>query len=102
MNKPILAVIGTGLFSILAWVSCTGSVLWVAVSFLIYLVKDIPFNWWSVWSVAISYSVVICGCIGLALFSMKEQKKERPVKKSAFQQRLDEMQRIQNEKLNNH
>lgn len=105
MNKSIL-FIGAGLLSIITWILCVSSLLWVVVSFLIYLVKDIPFNWCSVWSVAIIYSIVIFGHIGLALFSMKELNKklknEKPVKKSAFQQKLEEMQKIQNEKLNNH
>lgn len=37
--------------------------LWAAIEFVIYLVKDIPFNWWSVWIILICLGVYIITAI---------------------------------------
>ncbi len=88
----------------LAYLGATVSCIWAMVEFILYLVKDKPFNWWSIWS------ILICSCAAIALFiigavmSTKTKynvRKSAPItdaifKKSRFQDRLEEMERQRN------
>lgn len=57
--------------SILALLASVASI-WAIVEFILYLVKDDPFNWWSVISVAVLYVLIIV----LQMMNVKEIMKE--------------------------
>jgi ABC-type tungstate transport system substrate-binding protein len=89
------------LLTIISSIAFAVGSIWVIVSFLIYLVKDNPFSWASLW-------FTISSLIGCFLFlildiiiQVKNKKKEPEATgttfkgKSKFQQRLEEAQRIQ-------
>lgn len=82
--------------------SVTG--VWAIVAFILYLVKDIPFNWWSVWAFVISLIMIPIAYVFTIVAAANERKeavakmsKNRTSagKKSRFQQRLEEMQKQQ-------
>ena len=81
----ILAFFGSGL-----------SFLWSAIEFLIYLFKDLKFNWESVWSF-IWCIVLVFVFLFLDVVSTVDsvgtttRQNIPPKKKSAFQERLDRM-----------
>ncbi len=57
----------TGLYFILAAICgilLTGFGIWAIVEFILYLVKDNPFNWWSLW-------LTIAAVIGELFFMVK-------------------------------
>lgn len=54
--------------TILSYISIGICSIWTIVSFLIYLVKDIPFNWWSLWSIIISIVVMTVSIILTVVF----------------------------------
>jgi|SRR6188508_176488 len=56
------------IITILSYISIGICSIWSIVSFLIYLVKDIPFNWWSLWSIIISIVVMIVSLVLTAVF----------------------------------
>jgi len=72
-------------------------VFWSLIEFILYLVKDKPFNWDSIYTIAWCIVIVILFFI-LGTFSeaKEEQDNKRmdkfyPKKKSNFQERLDRM-----------
>lgn len=74
------------------------SLVWAVIEFILYLVKDKPFNWWSVWVFFTSVALAITSFLLLIFVVAKDKRKEfnthldnlqeRP--KSKFRQRLDE------------
>jgi undecaprenyl pyrophosphate phosphatase UppP len=48
------------LIKILSILTINVSAIWAVVSFLIYLVKDKEFNWWSIWLIIIGFVVFFC------------------------------------------
>lgn len=80
------------LLAVLAKIGCGLSCLWAIISFLIYLVKNQPFDWWSVWSIGINL-VGMFLFIFLGLMSSwaeaRKQAKEEASKPSKWQQRID-------------
>lgn len=97
-RKIILSSVLTRAF--LIFVAAVSSI-WVVVEFLIYLAKDVEFNWWSL--VAFLSSTVLMVVITLCLLiyeayrnqvlkdSIKQYNINKPYKKSKFQERLDKM-----------
>lgn len=55
-----MKVLLTGVLAFIAYFGSVVSCVWAIVEFILYLVKDKIFNWWSVWSILL--------CAGLALF----------------------------------
>jgi predicted membrane channel-forming protein YqfA (hemolysin III family) len=84
---------------ILTGISYLGSVIsciWALIEFIIYLVKDTQFNWWSVWCILIfGLLALILGLITFVFLA-----KDR-TKKSSFQIRLEEMQKSRIKNLHN-
>jgi len=89
--KRILLLVAVVLAIIIANVS----LLWAIVELIIYLVKDDPFNWYSVWLTVIGYIL----SIGLYIISVLKESKHLEAKrelskirnkKSKWQERLDE------------
>jgi phosphotransferase system glucose/maltose/N-acetylglucosamine-specific IIC component len=90
-----MKIIFTLLLQIIAYAGSVVSSIWAIVEFILYLVKDKAFNWWSVWM------ILICIGAGIVLFFFnlffmikqrsKESKTENRFGKSRFQQRLEEM-----------
>ena len=52
-----------------AWVSC----IWAVIQFILYLAKDIAFNWWCIWSIVIFFALVLCLSIITVIFSSKKE-----------------------------
>ncbi len=78
-----MKVILTTILATLAHLGSVVSCIWAIVEFILYLVKDKVFNWWSVWMILI--------CVGLAvamsLLSVVFASKLRG-KRSIFQERF--------------
>jgi hypothetical protein len=55
MKKKLLIVIGI----VILFIMTHSSLIWCFVEFVTYLSKDTPFNWWSVYSVVTSYSILV-------------------------------------------
>ena len=86
------------LTSVLAFIAYLGSVvscIWAIVEFILYLVKDKIFNWWSVWSILICGGLALVMFIFSAVFTVKTRNKSvknfEGKRTSRFQQRLEEM-----------
>lgn len=62
--------------------------VWPAVEFILYLVKDRPFNWWSVWTCLILWVTALAAFFGLAVFTARDKYTSKP----SFSDRLKEMQ----------
>ena len=76
---------------ILAYIGIVLSPAWALIEFILYLVKDRPFNWWSVWTVFICIAWLIFCIIAVSVSSAIEDRKERKTYKSKFQERLELM-----------
>lgn len=87
MKKLIFSVI-----AIVGYIGICVCSIWAIVSFIIYLVKDIPFNWWSVWTFLICCFVTFCGFVLSAIYGAKEARKETDGVVNKWQQRIKEMQ----------
>ena len=69
------------------------SIIWTNVEFILYLVKDKEFNWWSVWLIPIGFfAAVLFAAIGAAM-AAKQKHEERQVFKSSFQKRMEELKK---------
>lgn len=73
--------------------------IWALISFIIYLAKDTPFNWNSIyWTIGLTIATIACVIVGLfsVLKSEKKTKEESknnptiPKFKSKFQERLEQ------------
>jgi high-affinity Fe2+/Pb2+ permease len=92
-----MKVISLLVVKVLAVIVANLAFFWAIIEFILYLVKDKVFNWWSVWtfciSVAVALVVVAYGGIyaiknrNKALNSLKKMREDKP--KSRFQQKLD-------------
>jgi uncharacterized membrane protein (DUF106 family) len=96
-----MKVIAIAILTVAAYLGATISSIWAVVEFILYLVKDRPFNWWSVW--------IFITCIVLALFvviasaiieakNRQDSIKNFTPKRSRFQERLEEMSKQRNTK----
>lgn len=73
--------------------------VWAIIEFILFLVKDKEFNWWSVWIFVISAVVAIILNIIVVVTKVKQRNRTRvdmkqhqvTEKKSKFQERLEEM-----------
>jgi len=86
----------TGILAILSYFGVAISFIWAIVEFILYLVKDREFNWWSVYTIVIcGISVIVFGILTAILKAKKTLKPppptRRPAMKSHFQKRLEEM-----------
>lgn len=86
------------LAGVLAYLGSTISIVWAIVEFVLYIAKDKPFNWWSIWT------LIICIVLSFALFILGvylEAKSYglRPTYrgKGGFQNRLERMQKEREE-----
>lgn len=85
------------------------SCIWGIVEFILYLVKDKPFNWLCIWSIIIGAILTFFSNVYMAVLESKQiqkdyelKQKERAdifgqnkTKKSKFQERLEQMQEQQ-------
>jgi len=95
MKKSSYLLTSTLIFKI----SSVLSAIWAIVSFVIYLFKDIPFDWNSI---ILFISFALLGIVSLLLylfFSIKEkaevQKLKRANPKSRFHMKMEEMENLQ-------
>lgn len=90
-----MKVIITIVLAVVAYLGISISFIWAIVEFILYLVKDKDFNWWSIWSIILC---VVTAVVLTFVVVFMEHKAKRDVlnsfggKKSKFQQRLEEMQ----------
>jgi len=88
MKKLVLAVLG-----LISYFGSAASCVWAVVEFILYLVKDKEFNWWSVWMILICGVIAIVFIFTAAITDAKEKvsaAKFTP-KKSTFQEKLEKM-----------
>ena len=71
------------------------SSLWVTVEFILYIAKDKPFNWLSVWACLVSIVLLFISIFIIAYDKEIEKLRSKSNGKSRFQQKLEE-------KLNEH
>jgi len=87
----------TGVTAFLAYLGAVASSIWAIVEFILYLVKDKVFNWWSVWMILICAGVALLMFIASAVFAVKNKSEIKNFtevgKKSRFQERLEQMQK---------
>lgn len=78
---------------LLAIISINVSFMWIVVEFILYLVKDDEFNWWSVYTLIISLLIVIVIMILATLQVVKHKNKvevnPKQLRKGSFNERLD-------------
>ena len=48
---------------VIGYIASWGLPVWVLVEFILYLVKDFPFNWWSIGLMPVSWVVLIVSMI---------------------------------------
>jgi len=58
--------------TILSYIGLVGCGIWSIVGFILYLVKDTPFNWLSVELLAVSLFLLIVGMIGAAVSGSRD------------------------------
>ena len=86
--------------------------IWTAISFILYLVKNTPFNWDSLyWTVGLTVATLIVALCGVFVVlkaekQAKEDAKNNPTPsrfKSRFQKRLEQMaeEKKRNQAMNN-
>jgi phosphotransferase system glucose/maltose/N-acetylglucosamine-specific IIC component len=100
-----MKVVSTILMAVVAYFGITVSCIWSVVEFILYLVKDKEFNWWSVYSIFIclftSLFLVIISFIFAYLNGKKSVEEKSKFngtdtvipKRSKFQERLEAMQK---------
>lgn len=89
-----MKVVSTTILAVLAYLGSAVSCIWAIVEFILYLVKDKVFNWWSVWMILICGGLALVMFIFSAVFTVKarnESVKNFTGKKSRFQERLEQM-----------
>jgi len=102
MKKEEIKVIAILVIKVLSIIDIIVSSFWAVISFIVYLVKDIPFDWWSIWAFVIGFIVFIACFIYMAISSRrntikaKSETRNKPKRKSKFQERLQEMQEKRN------
>lgn len=81
----MIQIILTGIF----YLSFIVSAIWAVVEFILYLAKDDPFNWMSVWSTIIGFVLMIVAFVMKAAMMDREHKKMFSERKS-LQERKNE------------
>ncbi len=96
--KKILIILG--ITKILSIVSTYVTPIWAVVEFILYLVKDKPFNWWSVYLFIISVALLISCVFIMAIVIHKEEKNivkntfnifNKKPRENRFQKKMREM-----------
>lgn len=88
----------TGISAVLAYAGISACSIWAIVEFILYLAKDHPFNWWSVWMILICIGSSITLMILTVFFADldKADKIDFTPRKSAFQKRLEQLEEQRN------
>ena len=95
--KPLL----TGALAFIFYFGSCASCVWAIVEFILYLVKDKIFNWWSVWLAVIFGVLALVMFIVIAIFSAKTrsdsykrflENRSTSFPQSRFEKRLAEME----------
>ena len=87
--KTILTV----LTAIVAYLGSGLSIIWAAIEFILYLVKDKPFNWMSVWSLVLCVSVSMVLFVLAAFLKAKQEIAEEQTFNTRMDQKIAEMKR---------
>ena len=77
--------------SLISYLGIYVSVIWAIVSFIIYLVKDIAFNWWSICVIIVCIVILILS-IGIKHYLDYKGRRNGILKStSRFQQKVNEL-----------
>jgi len=82
---------------IIQWIAVTSAkltFLWVIIEFILYLVKDKPFNWLSIWLLSLSMLIILISILFTAITKFKMSNKSIKPNHNTngkFQERLNEM-----------
>lgn len=97
-----MKIIFTILLQIISYLGTVLSSIWAIVEFILYLVKDKAFNWWSIWAILICIGAGIVLFVLNIIFVLMHKKKNDKIKnsfhngefkkQSRFQQKLEEME----------
>jgi hypothetical protein len=68
------------------------SVIWAIIEFILYLVKDRQFNWWSV--IAVVIFGILAFIFGITILFIEDDKPSTEQEKSVFAKRLEEIKKI--------
>lgn len=81
------------IFQIVAYIGCMICGVWALIAFILYLAKDIPFEWWSLWSLigCIVLSIILL-IINAWIVFLNDQPDNPGTYKSNFQKRLEKKQ----------
>lgn len=95
-----MKILITLLLQIIAYAGGIVSSIWAIIEFIVYLVKDHPFNWWSVWTILICIGVGIVCFFANLIFMTKNKSENRFENRfnnsgtnNRFSQRLEEMRK---------
>ena len=78
------------ILAICFYVATAVCLIWAKIEFLIYLFKDKPFNWLSVW-LAVMFAALSLICIFIS--ANLQVKQNKPVKKSRVEERIEAMRK---------
>jgi len=98
MKKLITLALG-----LISYFGSAASCVWAVVEFILYLVKDKEFNWWSVWMILICGVIAIVFLFIAAITEAKEEIEASKLapKKSKFQEKLEKMAEERKSQLKN-
>lgn len=94
MKTIILSII-----MVVAGVAAIVCKFWAIISFILYLVKDRPFDWISLWLMC-GAILVTTVCYFVMLFSKNTRESVNKKFKSSFQERLEQMERQRKAMMN--
>lgn len=79
--------------AVLSYIGCTISSIWAVIEFILYLVKDKPFNWNSLWLTIFFIILSVLMAVFTAAVAIYIKKKEQNNKNTSFEKRLEEIRK---------
>jgi hypothetical protein len=91
----------TGIFVVLSYICAIVFKIWALISFILYLVKDRPFDWFSLWLCIGGWGgVIVFGLLSI-IFKHVEAKTILKSRTSSFQKKLEKMAEERKQKTHN-
>lgn len=87
-----MKTITVGFLALVSYFGITISIIWAFVEFVLHLVKDKEFNWWSVWMILICIISAIVFGISAMVIAVQEKLNAPKRALSKFSQQLKEKQ----------
>lgn len=79
-------------------ISITVTSIWAVVEFILYIAKDNPFDWWSVWLMIISVILTILFYILTVILEVKRDEMNKRFKHESFQDRIEKARKERDNK----